>query len=74
MKAEIKCIEQQQEKSTFEIKDNILAQASIICPRADFSQVGLHHHVGNGWIEDIPEDEDDEADPESDPSNPEADT
>ena len=42
-------------------------------PRLSVSQVGLCHHVVDGSIEDVPEDEDDEANPESDLSNPEAD-
>ena len=72
LKAEIKCIKWPWEKSAFEIKDNILVQASVICPRADFSQIGPHRRIVDGHIEDVPEDEDNGANPESDPSNPEA--
>ena len=72
LKAEIKYIESQWEKSAFRIKDNILAQALVICPTVDFNQVELHCHVADGRIKDVPEDEDDEANLESDPSNSKA--
>ena len=51
LKADIKFIERQWEKSTFEIKDNILVQCRIICPEADFGKVGLDKHVKDGCIE-----------------------
>ena len=65
-------MQRQWEKSAFKIKDNILVQCSVIYPKADFSQVRLYCHVVDGHIEDVPEDEDDEANPESDLSNLEA--
>ena len=68
-KAEIKYIEDQWAKSAFEIKD-ILAQARVICPSTDFSEVGLYCHVLDGRIEDVPIDEDSDADPKSDLINP----
>lgn len=51
MKAGIKFIDGQQEKSTYEIKDNILVKCQVICPEADFSEVGLNNHIKDGCIE-----------------------
>ena len=42
VKAKIKYIEEQWVKSAYEIKENILAQVEVICPRADFSELRLH--------------------------------
>ena len=70
LKAKIKYIEDQWAKSAFEIKENILAQAKVICPSANFSEVGLYCHVLDGRIEDVPIDEDSDADPKSDLINP----
>ena len=69
LKAKIKYIEWQWEKFAFQIKDNILAQASVIYLGADFSHARLHRHVVDGRIEDVPEDEDDKDNPELDPTN-----
>ena len=69
-KAELKYIEDQWAKSACEIKENILAQARVICPSANFSEVGLYCHVLDGRIEDVPIDEDSDADPKSDLINP----
>ena len=57
LKADIKFIQQQWEKSTYKIKDNILAQCCVICPEANFSKVGLDKHVKDSCIEIPPEDE-----------------
>ena len=47
----MKFVEQQWEKSAYELKDNILAQCQVICLEADFSEVSLDKHVKDGWIE-----------------------
>ena len=52
LKVKIKHMEQQWEKS--------LVQAKAICPKANFSEVGLDKHVIDGHIEVIPDDEDEE--------------
>ena len=74
LKAEVKHIKRQWERSAFEIKDNILAQAQVICPEADFSTVSLDKHVVNGHIEDVPkyEEEEESGDAESDRTQCEA--
>ena len=64
MKADIKFIEGQQEKSAYKIKDNILAQCQVICPKVDFSKVDLNKHVKDGCIEIAPlKEEGDEENP-----------
>ena len=67
---EIKYAEDQWAKLAIEIKQNFLAQAKVICPKADFSKIGLHCHVVGSRIVDIPI-KDDNADLESDLVNPE---
>ena len=54
LKADVGFIEQQWRESAFEIKDNILAQCQVICPGADFSEVGLNKHVIDRRIEVAP--------------------
>ena len=50
-----------------------MAQAKFICPRADFSDIGLHCHIVDGHFENIPIEEDNKADRESNPANREVD-
>ena len=58
LKADIKFTEQQWEKSAYEIMVNILAQCCVICPEANFGEVGHDKHVKDGCIEIAsPEDE-----------------
>ena len=64
LKADIKFIEQQWEKSAYKIKDNILAQCYVICPEANFSKVGLDKHAKDSRIEIAP--------PEDEENNEEA--
>ena len=48
----------------YEIKDNILAQCQVICPEANFGEVGLDKHVKDGCIEISPfEDEENDKEP-----------
>ena len=54
LKADIKFIKQQWEKSAYEIKDNILAQCRVICPEADFGEISLDKHGKDGCIEVAP--------------------
>ena len=58
LKAHIDFIENQQRKSAFEIKPNILAQCQVICSGADFGEVGLDKHVVDRRIEITPVSED----------------
>ena len=60
LKAKIKHVERQWEKSAYEIKDNIFAQAKVICQKANFNEVELDEHVVNRCIEVVLEDEDEE--------------
>ena len=63
-KADIKFIEGQQEKSAYEIKDNILAPCQVTCLEVDFSKVDLNKHIKDGCIEIAPlEEEGDEENP-----------
>ena len=72
LKAEVEYIEQQWEKSTFEIKKNILVQCQVICLDADFGKVGLDKHVVNGRIEVVLDDEEEGnvEDPRAEQTNP----
>lgn len=54
LKVDIEFIEQQWERSAFEIKENIFEQCQVICPEADFGEVGLDKHVIDGRIEVAP--------------------
>ena len=76
MKVEVKYVVEQWGKSAFEIKNNILEQCCVICPGANFSEVGLDNYVVDGCIEvacDVDDEEDLEgprsklADPAADP-------
>ena len=60
VKADIGFIENQWKESAFEIKANILAQCHVICPGADFGEVGLDKHVVDRHIEIAPLSEDDD--------------
>lgn len=72
LKAKIKFIEKQWAKSTIKIKQRILAQAQVICFRANFSEIGLDKHDVDERIKVIPKDDDDGAISESNPVNLEA--
>ena len=54
LRADVKFIERQWEKSAYEIKDNIVAQCQVICLEADFGEVDLDKHVVDGCIEVAP--------------------
>ena len=75
LKADIDFIEQQWRVSVFEIKANILAQCQVICPEADFGEVGLDKHVVDEHIEVAPINEDDghSHNPRDEPTTPIAD-
>ena len=60
LKAEVKYIEEQWQKSIFKIKGNILAQCQAIFLEANFNDVKLDKHIVNGCIEVIPDDEEKE--------------
>ena len=68
LKADVDFIEQQWRESAFEIKANILAQCQVICPEADFGEVGLDKHVVDGRIEVSPISEDDGDNPGDEPT------
>ena len=75
LKGKVKYIEDQWERSAFKIKGNILAQCQVICPKVNFSKVGLDKHVVSEHIEVTPDDneERDLESPESKPTDPAAD-
>ena len=74
-KAKVAHVEQLWSQSAHKIKNNLLNQCRVICPDADFGEVGLDKIVIEGCIEVAP-DKDDEgvgvldsehADPPADP-------
>ena len=70
LKAEVKYIEDQWERSAFKIKENMLMQCQVICPEADFREVKLNKHIVNRNIEVTPDDKGgDLEDPKFEPSN-----
>ena len=54
LRANVKFIERQWEKSAYEIEDNIMAQCQVICLETDFGEVSLDKHVVDGHIEVAP--------------------
>ena len=54
LRADIKFIKQQWKKSAYQIKDNIFTQCLVICPDANFGEVGLDKHVIDCRIEVAP--------------------
>ena len=54
LEADVKFVEQQWAKSTYEIKENILAQCQVICMDVDFHDVGLDKCVVDGRIKIAP--------------------
>ena len=66
-KAEVAHVERLWAQSTHEIKNNLLDQCRVICPDADFEEVGLDKIVVEGRIEVAPDDGEDIGTPEADP-------
>ena len=64
LEVDVKFIEQQWEKSAFEIKDNILAQCLVIFPYANFHEIGLDKCIIDSHIEVPPlEEENNDEEP-----------
>ena len=66
-KVEVAHIERLWAQSAHEIKNNLLDQCRVICPDADFGEVGLDKIVVEGRIEVAPDDGKDIGTPNADP-------
>ena len=70
-KAEVVHVEQLWAQSAHEILNNLLEQCQVICPDANFSEVGLDKIVIDGCIEVAPDDDNEGVrDPEFDRVDP----